>query len=179
MSLLIYGFGPYRQFKENITEKIIRSLPAKKGVKKVVFPVRFHKGQLIQAIQRYKPDVILGLGQCSRGRRLKIERRALNKRRESKGERPRPIAPGGPRSLATSLSLNGAKQARVSYYAGDYVCNFSMYVILDFLKHHRLPIPFGFIHIPQDYNIEKAKRYLLRVVDTVQGRQLGRKKAQT
>lgn len=44
MRLLIYGFGPYKQFKDNITEKILRRLPARNGVKKVVFPARFQKG---------------------------------------------------------------------------------------------------------------------------------------
>jgi pyrrolidone-carboxylate peptidase len=62
--LLLYGFGPYRQFKENITEKILKRLPAKSGVKKIVFPVWFQKRQFIEALKRHKPEVILGLGVC-------------------------------------------------------------------------------------------------------------------
>jgi len=37
MRLLIYGFGPYKQFKENITAKLLRRLPQRNGLKKVVF----------------------------------------------------------------------------------------------------------------------------------------------
>jgi hypothetical protein len=29
MRILLYGFGPYREFRDNITARIIRSLPAK------------------------------------------------------------------------------------------------------------------------------------------------------
>ena len=81
MRLLIYGFGPYRQFQDNVTEKILRGLPRRSGRKKLVFPVRFHKGQFLNAIKQHRPDVILGLGQCARGQRLRIE-----SRRQTEGE---------------------------------------------------------------------------------------------
>ena len=168
MRLLIYGFGPYKQFKENITEKILRRLPARNGVKKVVFPVRFQKRQFIEALKKYKPEVILGVGQSSRSKRLKIERRAVNRRRESKNEQPKPILSVGSKWLATNLGVNGGRQARISSDAGDYVCNYSMYVILYYLKRHRLPTHFGFIHVPYDYNLSRARRFLLRVVRNIQ-----------
>ena len=164
MLLLIYGFGPYKQFKENITEKILRRLPAGSGVKKVVFPVRFQKRQFIEALKKYKPEVILGLGQSSRSKRLKIEHKAVNRRRESKDRQARPILSGGSKWLATSLRLNGGRQARISRDAGDYVCNYSMYVILDYLKRHRFPTRYGFIHIPWRYDPIRASRYLLKVL---------------
>ncbi len=41
MNILVYGFGPYKQHKENITEKIIRKI--RKNVIKVVFPVKPEK----------------------------------------------------------------------------------------------------------------------------------------
>ncbi len=162
MRLFIYGFGPYKQFKDNITEKILRRLPARKGVKKVIFPVRFQKKQFIEALKKYKPEIILGLGQTSRSERLKIERRAVNRRRESKDEHTEPIVPGGPKWHKANLRLSSG-QAKISRDAGDFVCNYSMYVILDYLKRHRLPTRFGFIHIPHDYNPARAQRFLLKV----------------
>lgn len=167
MRLLIYGFGPYKQFKENITEKILRKLPARSGIKKVVFPVRFQKKQFIETLKKYKPDVILGLGQSFRSKRLKIERRAGNRRRESKGKQAKPINSGVSKWLAATLKLKGDSQARISYNAGGYVCNYSMYVILDYSKRHRLPTRFGFIHIPHRYDIEKATRFLVRTIREV------------
>ncbi len=168
MRLLIYGFGPYKQFRENITEKILRGLPPRKGVKKVIFPVRFQRRQFIEALKKHKPEVILGLGQTSRSRRIKIERRAVNRIRENKGDRARPIRAGGRKWLATSLRLNGGRQARISHDAGDYVCNYSMYVILDYLKRRGLPARFGFIHIPHDYNLRSGRRYVLNLVRGLQ-----------
>lgn len=164
MRLLIYGFGPYRQFKENITEKILRRLPARSGVKKVIFSARFQKRQFVEVLKKHKPEIILGLGQTSRSKRLKIERRAVNQRRENMDDRARPIRRGGRNWLATSLRWNGGRQARISHNAGDYVCNYSMYVILDYLKRRRLPARFGFIHIPHDYNPARAQRFLTKVV---------------
>ena len=92
MHLLIYGFGPYLGFHDNVTEKIVRKLPKRRWLKKVIFPVRFHRSQFINAIKAYDPDVILGLGQCSRGRLLRIESTAINQRRNSKSEKARRIA---------------------------------------------------------------------------------------
>lgn len=99
---------------------------------------------------------------------MKIERRAVNRRRETQREKPRSIHPGGSKWLVTNLRLNGGRQARISYDAGDYVCNYSMYVILDYLKRHRLPARFGFIHIPHDYSAARAQRFLLKVVREIQ-----------
>ncbi|MDP2743791.1 MAG: hypothetical protein Q8P00_01835 [Dehalococcoidia bacterium] len=168
MRILVYGFGVYRSFKENVTEKIIRRMPRQRQLAKIIFPVRFHRRQFIDAVRKHDPEVILGLGQCSRGRRLRIERRAVNKRRNDKGEKPKPIVRGGSRRLPTSLRLGLGSQARFSLNAGDYVCNYSMYVILDYLKRRREPVRFGFIHIPYDYDSRKAKRILLKAIDSIE-----------
>jgi len=170
MRLLIYGFGPYKQFKDNITEKVLRRLPAKSGVKKVIFPVRFQKRQFIEALKKHKPDVILGLGQASRSKRLKIEGRAVNRKRKDQAEKPSPIVPGGSKWLSTTLRLKGNSQAAISHDAGDYVCNYSMYVILDYLERHRLPARFGFIHIPYDYSLARAQRFILSVTRKIQAK---------
>src|SRR4029434_7002697 len=94
MRLLIYGFGRYRHFQYNVTEKILRSLPRRNGLKKIVFPVRFHKGQFFNAIKKHRPDLILGLGQCARGERLRIEVQAVNRRRNSPDSKTRPNRAG-------------------------------------------------------------------------------------
>src|SRR5689334_9048909 len=98
MRVLVYGFGPYKQFKKNITRKILRKLPRSAKLKKIVFPVRFDKNQFIAAVAKHRPDVILGLGQCGSGKHLRIERRAANRRRNSKEEKGRAIRRGGPKA---------------------------------------------------------------------------------
>ena len=156
MRILIYGFGPYRQFHDNVTEKIVRSLAARRGLEKIVFPVRFHKSQFTGAVEKFRPDIVLGLGQCSSGRVLRMENRAVNRRRNSTDQKPRPIVRGGPPKLFTNLKLNLARQARVSNDAGDYVCNYSMYVLLDYIKRRKLPVIYGFVHVPCRYDPRKV-----------------------
>jgi pyroglutamyl-peptidase len=172
MRILIYGFGPYRQFKRNITQHIVRNLPSPRNLKKIVFPVRFDKKQFTDAVKKHRPDLVLGLGQCSRGRLLRIERRAVNKRRNRKREKPHTITHGGVRSLKTTLNLEPApgKQAKLSSNAGDYVCNFSMYVILDYLRRYRPEAQFGFIHVPYDYDPKRAAKFVRKFLKTLKMR---------
>ena len=169
MRLLIYGFGPYRHFQYNITERILRKLPNRRSIKKIVFPVRFHKTQFTDVIEEFNPDVILGMGQCSKGRLLRIEKRAVNKRKSEKREKARAIVAGGAGTLLTNLKFDLGREARVSRNAGDYVCNFSMYVMLDCLRRRRRTIPFGFIHIPHGYEEKKATRLLAKVINKLIG----------
>jgi pyrrolidone-carboxylate peptidase len=42
-----------------------------------------------------------------------------------------------------------------------------MYVMLDFIKRGRLPIRFGFIHIPQQYDDKKAMRLLEKAIGKI------------
>ncbi|HEY7557777.1 MAG TPA: hypothetical protein VIH18_23495 [Candidatus Binatia bacterium] len=165
MRVLIYGFGPYRQFPDNVTEKIVRALPKQRGLKKIVFPVSFDKSQFTGAVEKFRPDVVLGLGQCSTGRVLRMETRAINQRRNAADQKPRPIVRAGSPKFFTNLKLNLARHARVSKDAGDYVCNYSMYVIIDFIKRRSLPVRYGFIHVPCRYDPKIALRVLRRAID--------------
>jgi pyroglutamyl-peptidase len=170
MRVLIYGFGLYRQFENNITQQIVRKLPSSRNLKKIVFPVRFDKKQFTDAVNKYRPDIILGLGQCSSGRLLRIERRAVNLRRNNKSQKGRAIVRGGPNMLASTLrlaALNFGKRTKVSRNAGDYVCNFSMYVMLDYLQRHRPDTRFGFVHIPHNYDPERAVKSVTKVLKTL------------
>ena len=153
--ILLFGFGPYRQFRDNITARIIKSLPRQAGLKKVVFPVRFHRAQFVEALVRFKPDFVVGLGQ-SRRWRIDVESQAINRRRARRKSKPKPILLNGPQRLKTTLSLKVGNQAGKSTSAGDYVCNFSMYVMLDHIRRYDLDIPYGFVHIPHDYDEKKA-----------------------
>jgi pyroglutamyl-peptidase len=175
--ILLYGFGPYRQFNDNVTARILREVPHRRWLKKAVFPVKFQRSQFIQAVEQFTPDVILGLGQCSRGRLLRIETRAINKRRSSKKEKARPIVARGAPKLLTHYRFQLRGHARRSRNAGDYVCNYSMYVILDFLKRRQLPIRFGFVHVPCRYDVMKAARLLEKTIGDIRRSDLTRRVA--
>ena len=163
MRILLYGFGPYRQFRDNITARIIRSLPRDAGLKKIIFPVRFQRRQFIDALHRHQPDIVLGLGQSSR-KQIEVEARARNRRRARKLDRPRPIFKDQPKSLPTTLAMRAGRWARISKYAGDYVCNYSMFVLLDEIGRRQMKTRLGFIHIPHDCDPRKARRYVLSIV---------------
>jgi len=79
---------------------------------------------------------------------------------------------GQPQRLATTLRLNelGLKQTKISNDAGDYVCNFSMYVILDYLRRYRPDARFGFVHIPHYYDRKRAVKSVTKVLKTLKMR---------
>jgi pyroglutamyl-peptidase len=161
--ILLYGFGPYRQFSDNITATIAKTLPRQPGLKKVVFPVRFHRRQFVNAIERFQPDIIIGLGQSLR-RRIEVESQAANCRRASAAGTVKSISSCGPPRLKTTLELKLGRQAGKSMNAGDYVCNFSMYVMLDHIRRKGLNIAFGFLHIPHEYDEKKALRLVQKIL---------------
>jgi pyroglutamyl-peptidase len=161
--ILIYGFGPYREFRNNITARIVRSLASRAGLKKIVFPVRFHRRQFVDAIKRFKPEIILGLGQSSR-LRVDVETQAANRKRGRSTDHAKAIFPLGVETIKTTLKLRPGRQAGRSSDAGDYVCNFSMYVMLDHIRRQDADIRYGFMHIPHDYDLKKAAGLVERIV---------------
>ncbi|HYJ14567.1 MAG TPA: hypothetical protein VE170_03700 [Candidatus Limnocylindria bacterium] len=162
--VLLYGFGPYRKFTENITAKIIGSLAPRPGLGKIVFPVRFQRRQFIEALKFPMPVMVVGLGQSSRPR-IEVETRAINRRRSSKTSALRPITAGGEAWLPATMPLSVTRPSAKSINAGDYVCNFSMYVMLEEVERQDLDSLFGFVHIPLDHDLKAACRYVERIVD--------------
>ena len=166
MRVLIYGFGPYRQFQENITARIVKSLAPRAGLKKKVFPVRFRRSQFTDALKRHKPDVVFGMGQCER-KSIEIESRAANRKRSSKTAPARLISKRGRRWLPTTLAIKIGCSTRISRSAGDYVCNYSMYVISDYLLRRMPATRFGFVHIPFNYDLAKAEKVIDQMIRAV------------
>jgi pyroglutamyl-peptidase len=163
MRVLVYGFGPYRQFRVNITARIVQSLPTSDVLVTRIFPVRFQRRQFIAALNLYRPDFILGLGQSSR-KRIDVETRARNRRRVGKSAELRPIFKDGPQSLPTTLKIRAGRALRLSTDAGDYVCNYSMYVLLDAIARQGRKVGLGFIHIPHDWDLDKAVKLVGRIL---------------
>ena len=161
--VLVYGFGPYRQFSENITSKIIESLAPRPGLRKIVFPVRFQRKQFIDALRAPMPLTVLGLGQSSR-HRIEVETRAINRRRADTFSDPRPITPGGEDWVPATMPLSVTRPSAKSINAGDFVCNYSMYVMLEEIERQEHYGRFAFIHIPYDYDLQAVCAYIERVV---------------
>jgi len=161
--VLIYGFGPYRKFTENITAQIIDSLAPRPGLRKIVFPVRFQRKQFVQALGYPMPSMVVGLGQSSRPR-IEVETRAINRRRATKDSTPRSITAGAHTWLPSTMPLHVTRPSAKSINAGDYVCNYSMYVMLEEIERQEHHGRFAFVHIPFDHDLPAACRYVERVV---------------
>ena len=164
MRVLVYGFGPYKAFRDNITAKIIEALPDRPGLTKVVFPVRFHRTPFVQALEKHRPDAVIGLGQCGR-RRIEIETRAKNGRRTRQTDALKPIRQNGPKSLPTTLQVKLGRPIATSNNAGDYVCNYSIYVMLEYLSHMAPQVQLSFIHIPHDYPLSTVTKMVAGAID--------------
>lgn len=167
---LIYGFKPFGEYKKNISEELVKKIKMKNGLKirKFVLPVVFEKKYILQEIQKYKPDIIIGLGQRKNRKAVEIERKGKNIYQERGQTIKRKINPKGPAEYLLNLLLKKKpKGVKIDYRTGIYVCNFTRYIIMDWIKTKGLETKFMFIHIPQNYNISKAMKILKKIIHEI------------
>jgi len=157
MRILVYGFKPYADYRLNITEQVLARIQETRTLKKRVFDVRFDAGMFNETLARIRPDRIIGLGQHPRARKLRIERKAKN-RQKSAGKAPVPIIAGGPHDCYATLKLSQNELTTVTYDAGTYVCNYSMYLMAQYCR--QTGAQAGFIHVPVDYDVPRLYKYL-------------------
>ena len=162
MKILLYGFKPYRKRKENISEKIVLKIRNRKNLKKVIFYVEFNKKNFLNEIKKFNPDVIIGLGQHPRSKKIRIERKSVNLKRENKKEVSKKISKKEPKYLFVNLKLKKDKNSWISYDAGKYVCNYSMYIISDFSQSK--DVKFAFLHMPKDIGLNPAVKYIEKIL---------------
>ena len=160
--ILLYGFGPYDNHETNISGELVRALQLPRNVVHEVFDVRFDRAMFIEAIERHDPEIIIGLGQSARSRKIRIERKAVNLMGE-RGATKKPISRHGPDHLFMSLRIPHTDRARLSYDAGTYVCNFSMYVIAEHCRNSGRRC--GFVHLPGRLQLSEAEEFVSALLD--------------
>ncbi|MGN6732860.1 MAG: pyroglutamyl-peptidase I family protein, partial [Candidatus Binatia bacterium] len=69
-----------------------------------------------------------------------------------------------PKQLATTFKVKTGRWARISRNAGDYVCNYSIYLLLREIKRRKLAARLAFVHIPYDYDATKAGRFVREIL---------------
>lgn len=67
--------------------------------------------------------------------------------------------------MEINLKLKPSNDMRISYDAGVYVCNYSMYVCQEWAAKNGKK--FAFIHIPRNHNTELVFSYLINVLKSV------------
>lgn len=136
-------------------------------LKTVLLPVHFDEcaDLLIAEMEAYRPDVVIACGLAKGRTSITPERIAVNVKdippgsyADNQGQRPvdEPIVDGSPDGLFSTLPIRAMVNdmsaagipATVSNTAGTYICNNTMYRVLDHIRIGHLPIRAGFVHFP-------------------------------
>ncbi len=170
MRILITGFEPFGGQERNASWEAVRQCPDILGSVELIkeqLPVVYDSvGKRPELLVRtYRPDAVQCIGQAKGRCSIMPEKIAINWK-ASKAEdnvgvayHGEPIEPDGAdgyfatipvEKICNTLKSRGIP-SQVSYSAGTYVCNCTMYSLLYFLKKTGLSIPAGFIHVPCSY----------------------------
>ncbi len=165
---MVTGFEPYGGRGINPAAELARAIDgAELGSVQAVgarLPVSLEAAprELEALIERHAPDIVLCLGLWPGEPMIRLERIALNRADfeipDATGRLARDLAldPGGPDGIAATLPLHAIVQAlraqgipaRLSGTAGTYLCNATMYALLN-MGHQRWPgLRGGFMHVP-------------------------------
>ncbi|PJN57985.1 Pyrrolidone-carboxylate peptidase [Paenibacillus sp. GM1FR] len=171
VKILISGFEPFGGDAVNPTGALMDALANEviegAELKTVLLPVHFDEcaDLLIAEMEAYRPDVVIACGLAKGRTSITPERIAVNVKdippgsyADNQGQRPvdEPIVDGSPDGLFSTLPIRAMVNdmsaagipATVSNTAGTYICNNTMYRVLDHIRVGHLPIRAGFVHFP-------------------------------
>ena len=167
MKILVTGFEPFGGEIRNPSAEVVERLPDRIGgaeiIKRKLPVVRGRSSSVLaEAVENFRPDAVLSIGQAGGRSSITVEQVAVNlddyRIPDNDGNQPvdEPIVPSGPdgyfctapvKEMVTAIQAAGIPAAR-SLSAGTYVCNHVMYSTLHLLATQYPGVPFGFIHIP-------------------------------
>ncbi|MCW3795208.1 pyroglutamyl-peptidase I [Paenibacillus sp. LS1] len=171
VKILISGFEPFGGDAVNPTGALMEALANEvmdgAELKTVLLPVHFNEcaDLLIAEMEAYRPDVVIACGLAKGRTAITPERIAVNVKdippgsyADNQGQRPvdEPIVDGSPDGIFSTLPIRAMVNnmseagipASVSNTAGTYICNNTMYRVLDHIRVGQLPIRAGFVHFP-------------------------------
>jgi pyrrolidone-carboxylate peptidase len=155
-NLLLYAFEPFGGLPTNISQKVLEKLKGS-GVVKLVLPVERDNYTLLAALDRYQPQFVVGMGLHPRARKIRIERVAHNLWHQARAEKPRVLFPRDPLyTRYATIPLKKTRYTTITYDAGYYVCNWSMWVTSTWAQDHAAQ--WGFLHIPRHMPVELATK---------------------
>ena len=166
MKVLVTGFEPFGPWQRNPSGETAGHLDGATiidaEITGLVLPVSFQRAAapLIAAIDELRPDVVLNLGQ-GEPVGVRVERIAVNRCSSLEGgdndgydPQGKPIVPGGPGTYTSTLPVSEIVEllsnvnfnVAASDSAGEFLCNYVMYITLHHIATHQLPTRAGFIH---------------------------------
>ena len=165
--ILITGFDPFGGESINPAFEAVKLLPdtiAGAQVIKLEVPTVFGKGpqKTIDAIEEYKPDYVLCIGQAGGRSQLTPEFVGINyvqaRIPDNEGNQPmnQPLVEGAPQAYFATIPVHAMVEkikangipASVSYTAGTYVCNAMLYCVMHALYTKYPNVKGGFMHVP-------------------------------
>lgn len=161
MKTLVYGFGPFANYAHNVTVDIVREVKRLNIAPAIVFETRFSRSMFAHALRTHQPNIVIGLGQDSRARKIRIERRAINWQKSPGGE-GRPITSNGIKYLYVPLKVKALPGTTITYDAGEYVCNYSMYLMCEYCRNTRNK--FAFLHLPLSVDVAEAVALVAEII---------------
>ena len=167
MKVLLTGFEPFGQEQVNSSWEAVKSLPELvegAEIVKMCLPVSFNKAGMVleQAIDLYRPDVVLSVGQGSGRYEISVERIAINladsKKPDNDGYQPYEcqLRENAPNAYFCNLSVKRLVEAiheegipaTISNSAGLYVCNSVFFAALHLVNSKYPNMQAGFLHVP-------------------------------
>ncbi|MFJ7976966.1 pyroglutamyl-peptidase I [Peribacillus sp. NPDC096379] len=166
--VLVTGFDPFGKDTINPALEAVKQLEGviidDVEIVTQVVPTVFHDSikAAIKAIESYKPDVVICVGQAGGRTQITPERIAINvddaRIPDNQKKQPidEPISEDGPAAYWSTLPIKrmvhqmrkDGVPASVSNTAGTFVCNHLFYGLMHYLTNHAPQIRGGFIHIP-------------------------------
>jgi pyroglutamyl-peptidase len=159
--ILLTAFGPYDQWRENSSWltmiELLRWLDHPGQLVTRRYPV-----DLSEVTERLASDLVQGfdyaihLGQAPGSGCIRLESVAINAASGSAGGSSTKIAADGPAAYNCSFPLEQWSKklrgqgvpAMVTFHAGTYLCNATMYLTHHLAAQHRWPLKCAFIHLP-------------------------------
>lgn len=163
--ILITAFAPFGTWPTNAShlclERLVPLIPVTCEVTTRIYPVEFDVARpLLEADLQRNFDLAIHLGQAQTTSRIRLEAVGLNVgavpgKREGETFS---LVSSGPTAYQTALPLapwaerlrNEGFPAYVSYHAGTYLCNATLYWGQHFIETQRLATQTCFIHVPLD-----------------------------
>ncbi|MBT2679669.1 pyroglutamyl-peptidase I [Bacillus sp. ISL-35] len=172
MKILISGFEPFGKMSINPTEKLLseaeKFLMENVEIETILLPVNYDEcaEELIKKIEETQPDVVISCGLAAGRTAITPERIGINIKDTGSGD-PYPDNRGniptdeaideeGPDGLFSTLPNRLIEKnlkelqipASISNSAGTFICNNTLYAVLNHIHKNNLPIKAGFIHFP-------------------------------
>jgi pyroglutamyl-peptidase len=200
--ILVTGFEPFGGMTVNPTQQLVERLDGRSvpGVElhSGVLPVEYDEclRVVLERIDRLEPDAVIACGLAAGRSAITPERIAINVKdtgadhaiADNAGRRPEDERINdGPDGIFSTLPIRAIERALVaagiptaiSNTAGTYICNNTMYGVLDHLRRRESTALAGFIHFPASTEmatanprlasmpLETMERALLIAVETV------------